>query len=285
MIAAGVEKAVDLDSPIKHPLELICEAEVDEVLINTDTRGVIRVTLNRPERRNALTVAMMERIAKVFATAERDRDVRAIVITAAGDRAFCAGADLTPGDTPFQPDFAQLRLPFADLLRAGHASPVPVICAFNGACVAGGMGFFGLCDVALAASTARFGMTEVKVGIFPMQIVAVLRDLIAPRLMADLAMTGRLMGAEEALERGLVNAVVPPEDLPAAVDEWVAAILAVSPVAIRRGKYALRAMAAMDFERMIAFAETQVGPMIMTADAREGMQAFNEKRLPVWPNA
>lgn len=258
---------------------------MEDILLESDSRGVFRVTLNRPERRNAITVAMMGQIADVFRRARQDRSIRAIVITASGNRAFCAGADLTPGDTPFQPDFSELQLPFANLLREGYASPVPVICAFNGACVAGGMGFFGLCDIALAASTARFGMTEVKVGIFPMQIVAVLRDLLPPRLMADLSLTGRLMDADEALRHGLLNAVVPGESLEAEVDRWLDAILAVSPMAIRRGKYAMRAMAAMSFDEMIAFAETQVGPMIMTADAREGMSAFNEKRSPVWPNA
>lgn len=258
---------------------------MDEILISTDDRGVITVTLNRPERRNALTVGMMGQMAEVFARARTDRTVRAIVITGAGDRAFCAGADLSPGDTPFKPDFAQMQLPFADLLRAGHDSPVPVICAFNGACVAGGMGFLGLCDIGIATSSARFGMTEVKVGIFPMQIVAVLRDLIPPRLMADLSLTGRLMQADEALACGLLNQVVPPGDLQASVDAWLGRIIAASSIAIRRGKYAMRAMAAMDFTQMIAFAETQVGPMILTEDAREGMRAFNEKRAPVWPNA
>lgn len=258
---------------------------MDEILIEGDGRGVVTVTLNRPERRNAITVAMMHRIIEVFESAGRDRSVRAIVITGAGDRAFCAGADLSPGDTPFKPDFTQLQLPFADLLRAGFASPVPVIGAFNGACVAGGMGFLGLCDIAIASSTARFGMTEVKVGIFPMQIVSVLRDLIPPRLMADLSYTGRLMNADEAMSHGLLNAVVPPESLGATVEDWLDRIIAVSPIAIRRGKYAMRAMAGMDFTQMIAFAETQVGPMILTEDAREGMRAFNEKRAPAWPNA
>lgn len=258
---------------------------MDDVLIDTDGRGVITVRLNRPERRNAITVPMMGSIREAIERASTDRSIRLIVITATGDRSFCAGADLSPGDTPFKPDWTRLQLPFANLLRAGFNSAVPIVCAFNGACVAGGTGFLGICDIAVASNSARFGMPESKVGIFPMQIVAVLRDLVPPRLMADLSFTGRLMPADEALRAGIINEVCAPEELEETTARWVDRMLAVSPVATRRGKYALRAMASMTFEQMIAFGETQVGPMIMTEDAKEGMRAFNEKRPPVWPNA
>ncbi|GHF76334.1 enoyl-CoA hydratase-related protein [Seohaeicola zhoushanensis] len=256
-----------------------------EVLIAQDSRGVLRITLNRPERRNAITVGMMNAIREAIEATRTDKEARVIVITGAGDRAFCAGADLSAGDTPFKPDFAQLNLPFADLLRAAQGSPVPIVCAFNGACVAGGMGFLGICDFALAANTARFGMPEAKIGLFPMQIVAVLRDLLPYRLMRDLCFTGRLMSAEEALARGIVNTVCPADQLESEVETLIETLLSVSPVAARRGRYALRTMADMTFEQMIAFAETQIGPMILTEDAREGIAAFNEKRDPVWPNA
>ena len=255
------------------------------VLIETGDTGVVTITLNRPERRNAITFEMMGTIQEAIENAETNTSIRLIVITGAGDRAFCAGADLSPDDTPFKPDFTQLQLPYANLLRAGRNSAVPILCAINGACVAGGMGFLGIADIAIASDTARFGMPEAKIGIFPMQIVAVLRDLIPPRLMADLCYSGRLMNADEALSHGLVNSICTPDELKAATSEYVEQMLAVSPIATRRGKYALRAMADMSFEQMIAFSETQVGPMILTEDAREGISAFIEKRKPVWPNA
>lgn len=258
-------------------------ALAQEVLVSA-ADGVVRIVINRPERRNALTETVMAGVGCAIRDASADRDARVIVLTATGDRAFCAGADLTPGDTPFTHDFSRNTLPFADLLRAGMASPLPIVGAINGACVAGGMGLLGICDMAIASSTARFGMPEAKIGIFPMQIVAVLRDLIPPRAMADYCFTGRLFDAHEAMSIGLVNRVVEPEALEEAVSEVARGIAAVSPVAVRRGKYALRAMRDMTFEQMIAFAETQVGPMTLTEDAREGMSAFNEKRPPVWPN-
>jgi len=253
-------------------------------LVQETRDGVAFLTINRPQRRNALTNDLMRRLGEAIIAAGRDPEIRAVVLTGAGDKAFCAGADLTPGDTPFQPDFAQLRLPFADFLRAGKNSAVPIIGRINGACMAGGMGLLGVCDIAIAADTARFGLPEVKIGIFPMQVVAVLRDRLPARVLADLSYTGRLVGAAEALTLGLVSRVVPAADLDAATDAVLADIRAASPVAIRRGRYALRAMETMSFDEMIAFAETQVGPMIMTGDAREGLMAFNERRRPAWPN-
>lgn len=246
------------------------------------TADVVYVTLNRPPQRNALTVPMMRAIAGAIEAAGRDGSTRAIVIGGAGDRSFCAGADLTPSGTPFVADFEATRLPFADLLRSAHSSEVPIVCAINGACVAGGMGFLGVCDIAIASRTALFGMPEVKVGLFPMQILAVLRDLIPTRMMADMCLTGRLVTADEALAAGLVNRVVEPDALSASVEAWLDELRQASPVAVRRGKYAMRAMADMSFEQMIAFAETQVSLMSMTEDAREGMKAFLEKRVPAW---
>lgn len=258
-------------------------SETSDVVV-TRSSGIVRITLSRPERRNAITVPMMRVIRRAIDGAGDDPSTRVIVISAEGDRAFCAGADLNTSDTPFQPNFSETTLPFADLLRSGYSSKVPILCAINGACVAGGMGFLGICDIAIASRSAKFGMPEAKVGIFPMQIIAVLRGLVPARALSDMCLTGRLISADEALEMGLLNRVVEPEMLESAVDEYLQEILAVSPTAVRRGKYALRAMADMSFEQMIAFAETQVTPMILTEDAREGMKAFAEKRPPIWTN-
>ena len=255
-----------------------------EVLIDRKD-GVITVTMNRPERRNAITVPMMNIIRETILAAGEDRDARVIVLTGKGDRAFCAGADLTPAATPFVSNGPELSLPFANLLRAGHRSEIPIIGAINGLCLAGAMGLLGMCDMVVASRTARFGMPEVKIGLFPMQIVAVLRDVVPPRLFAELCYTGRMISAEEAASFGLVNRLAEPSDLAVATASLVNEVLAVSPMAVRRGKYALRAMAGMSFDQMIAFGEQQIDSMLATADAREGLAAFNEKRAPIWPNA
>ncbi|TSH90798.1 enoyl-CoA hydratase/isomerase family protein [Verticiella sediminum] len=244
--------------------------------------AVLRLTLNRPQRRNALTDEVMLRLASAVQQASAERSVRAIVLTGAGDKAFCAGADLTPGDTPFKPDFARLQLPMADLARAVHACHVPIIGRINGACMAGGLGLFGLCDMAIATEDARFGMPEVKIGIFPMQILTMLRDLIPPRFLNQMCFTGQPIDARTAFSLGLLNRVVPAAELDAAVDALVADVLAVSPIAVRRGKYAMRAVESMSFHEMMAFTESNISAMIQTEDAREGLAAFNAKRPPEW---
>jgi methylglutaconyl-CoA hydratase len=243
---------------------------------------VVRLTINRPQRRNALTDAVLLGLRDAVVEASRDASVRAIVLTGAGDKAFCAGADLTPGDTPFQPDFARLTLPMADLLRAVHDCRVPLIGRINGVCLAGGMGLFGMCDLAIAVDDARFGMPEVKVGIFPMQILIVLRDLLPARLLNEMCLTGRPIDAHAAAAMGLLNKVVPRAQLDAAVNALVDDIVAVSPMAVRRGKYALRAIESMHFHELVAFTETAIPSMIQTDDAREGLAAFNERRAPRW---
>lgn len=253
-----------------------------EDLLATYQDQVLRLTLNRPQRRNALTDEVLLALADAFTRAGKDPSVRAIVLTGAGDKAFCAGADLTPGDTPFQPNFERLTLPLGELARAVQNCHVPIIGRINGVCMAGGMGLFGLCDMAIATDTVRFGMPEVKIGIFPMQILTMLRDLIPPRFLNQMCMTGRPIDAQTATSLGLLNNVVPEAELDAAVDALVADILAASPVAIRRGKYAMRAVASMNFHEMMAFTETSISAMIQTDDAREGLAAFNEKRPARW---
>lgn len=252
-----------------------------DLLIDTQA-GVLRLTINRPHRRNALTDAVLLGLAQAIERAARDESVRVIVLTGAGDKAFCAGADLTPGDTPFKPDVARLQSPLGQLARAVHACHTPIVGRINGVCMAGGMGLFGLCDMAIATDTARFGLPEVKIGLFPMQILTMLRDLIPTRFLNEMCMTGRPIDASSAYALGLLNRVVPAAELDAAVDALVGELLAVSPMAVRRGKYAMRAVESMDFHQMMAFTETSLVPMIQTEDASEGLAAFNERRAPQW---
>jgi enoyl-CoA hydratase/carnithine racemase len=263
-------------------LESTVDAAGHDLLIETTDAGVLRLTINRPQRRNALTDAVLRGLADAIKDAASQDAVRVIVLTGAGDKAFCAGADLTPGDTPFKPDHARLQSPLGQLARAVHGCHTPIIGRINGACMAGGMGLFGLCDMAIASDTAKFGLPEAKIGIFPMQILTMLRDLIPQRFLNEMCMTGRPIDAATAFSLGLLNKVVPIADLDTAVDGLVGELLAASPIAIRRGKYAMRAVASMDFHQMMAFTETAIASMIQTEDAREGLAAFNERRSPQW---
>ncbi|MBV7482359.1 enoyl-CoA hydratase-related protein [Bordetella sp. BOR01] len=241
---------------------------------------VLWLTIDRQAQRNALSPAIMEALAAAITQAGDDRALRAIVLTGAGDRAFCAGADLQ-GDS-FKFDYAEPSLPYANLLRAAHHSRLPLIARVGGACVAGGMGLLAMCDMAVAANTARFGLPEVKVGVFPMQVLALLQRIVPSRVLYELCYTGALFRADRALSLGLVNDVVPPEQLDARLDELLAQMKDKSPAAIRRGRYAMRTIESMSFHESIAFMESQIGLMSMTDDAREGMQAFAEKRSPHW---
>jgi enoyl-CoA hydratase/carnithine racemase len=252
----------------------------EQDLLASQDGPVLTLTLNRPALRNSMSPAIIggltERLAKV------PDGVRVIVLTGAGDKAFCAGADLQTGKA-FKFDHSQPRAAFADLLRVGRQCAVPVVGRINGTCVAGGMGILGLCDIAIAADHGKFGLPEVKVGVFPMQVLAVLQHLVPRRKLIELCLTGELISAQEALALGFVNHVVPAGELDAAVAKMVEKLLAAAPSAIRRGKYAMTAIETMDFEQAIAFLEGQIGAVALTEDAQEGMAAFREKRKPNWP--
>lgn len=245
-------------------------------------RGAVQwITLNRPQQRNAIDGEVITGIAEGFRRAQEDRDVRAIVLTAEGDKAFCAGGDLKAGRA-FTFDVAEPTAPYANLLRLAHNCPVPSIARINGACMAGGMGLLCMTDLAIAAEHATFGLPEAKLGLFPFQVLSLLKDQIAPRVLREIVLTGRMFTAEEAKAMGLVNHVVPAANLDNRLAELLDGLVANSPTALRRGKYALRAVESMSFEQAIAFTESQLTLLAQCEDAREGMAAFNEKRKPTW---
>ncbi|GAA4326053.1 enoyl-CoA hydratase/isomerase family protein [Pigmentiphaga soli] len=247
-----------------------------------ETRGnALWITIDRPARRNAMTEPVILGIADALAQAGRDPAVRVAVVTGAGDKAFCAGADLQTG-TSFEFDYATPSLPFANLLRAAHAATVPLVARVNGACMAGGMGLLAMCDMAVAAEHAIFGLPEVKVGVFPMQVLSCLQRIVPSRALYELCLTGEPVDARQAQAIGLVNHLAPAQELDARVDWLVGRLADKSPAAIRRGRYAMRRIEAMSFEESISFTESQIGLVSMTKDAREGLLAFREKRKPVW---
>ena len=248
-------------------------------LIAHQQDGVLRLTIQRESRRNAISPAVINALAAALTSANSDRNVRAIVLTGAGDKAFCAGADLQSGQS-FQFDYAEPTQGFANLLRLSRQMTVPMVARVNGACMAGGMGLLAMCDLAVAAPHAQFGLPEVKVGVFPAQVLSVLNGLIGARALTELCITGEPIGAEEALRLGLINRV--SEDLDAGVDALLKRFLDKSPAAIRRGLYLMKRIGAMSFEESMAFTESQIGLIALTEDAAEGQAAFREKRPPRW---
>jgi enoyl-CoA hydratase/carnithine racemase len=243
------------------------------------------ITINRESRRNAMNAGVLAAIGAGMLEAARDRSVRAIVLTGAGDKAFCAGADLSGGTSVFARGLDDPTTDFGRLARIVRDIGVPVIARINGACVAGGMGLMALCDLAVVADHARFGLPEVKVGVFPMQVLVYLRSLLNVRQINELCLTGELIDAARARELGIANIVVPAVELDAAVAKLCEKLAAASPAAIRRGKFAAAAMQSMSFHEAIAFAEAQITLTSMSPDATEGLAAFNERRPPRWPSS
>lgn len=245
-----------------------------------EQRGpVLWLTINREERRNAISPGVLQGLGEAMTRANQDRSVRAIVITGAGERAFCAGADLQSG-TSFKFDYSQPHAGFANLFRQARQSAVPLIARVNGACMAGGMGVMAMCHMAVATPKAIFGLPEVKLGLFPAQVLSVLDKLLPRRVLAEMCITGEPISAAQALEYGLVNYV--REDLDAGVGWLLDRLLDKSPAAIRRGLYTMTTIEKMAFEESIAFTESQIALFALTEDAVEGQLAFREKRKPTW---
>jgi enoyl-CoA hydratase/carnithine racemase len=251
--------------------------------LRLERRGdVLWLWIDREARRNALNSAVLAGIEAAVKAATLDSGVRAIVLTGAGDKAFCAGADLSEGTRTFQSTVDEPTTEFGRLARSVQTCGVPLIGRVNGACVAGGMAILGLCDLVIAAEHARFGLPEAKVGVFPMQVLVFLRATMHARHIAELCLTGELIPAQRAAEMGIVNEIAPAGELDARVEALLAKIRSSAPSALRRGKHALFAMQMMAFNEALAFAESQIALCSLSADAQEGLQAFNEKRKPRW---
>jgi enoyl-CoA hydratase/carnithine racemase len=247
-----------------------------------DKRGhAFWITINRLDKRNALNASVIAGIVDGYRRAHEDSDVRVIVLTGAGDKAFCAGADLQPG-AGFAFDLSKPNLDYADMLRTAQNATKPSIARVNGVCMAGGIGLLCMTDMAVASDDVIFGLPEVKVGVFPMQVLSLLQSIVPPRLVREWCFTGEPFSASEAKDAGLLNHVVPAAELDTKVEWLVSRIVDKSPTAIRRGKYAMRALASMSFDQGIAYTESQIAVLAMTQDAKEGLAAFAEKRKPVW---
>jgi enoyl-CoA hydratase/carnithine racemase len=255
----------------------------DRPEIRTERRGAaLWIWIDREARRNAINKAVIAGIAAAIGEAQNDEAVRGIVLTGAGRKAFCAGADLTGGTATFTLGLDEPTTDFGRLARLIRNLGVPIVGRINGDCVAGGMGLMSLCDLIVAADHVRFGLPEAKVGVFPMQVLVFLRSMIGARHINELCLTGDLIDATRAREIGIANYVVPFEQLDARVDALMSKLGDKSPVALRRGKFAIAAMENMAFAEALAFAETLISVTALTGDAAEGLAAFNERRPPHW---
>lgn len=240
------------------------------------------LTINRDKARNALNNEVLDMLANGINSARQQPNLRAIVLTGMGDRAFCAGGDLKPKSATFGFDSSLPTTNLGNLLRAAHQCDLPMLARVNGHCLAGGMGLLAMCDLAIGSDHALFGLPEVKIGMFPMQVSAILAKRISPIKFAELCLTGEPVDATEALSIGLLNYIVPSDELDAKTAWLLGRITGKSPTGIRRGKHALRVARDMTTEQAIAYMETQLQTLAMTEDSKEGIASFNEKRPPLW---
>ncbi len=251
--------------------------------LNEEMRGpVMWLTIDREEKRNAISPGVLTAMSQALARANSNRDVRAVVITGAGTKAFCAGADLQTGNS-FKFDYSEPHIGFANLFRQARQSTVPLIARVNGACMAGGMGIMGMCDMAVAASHAIFGLPEVKVGLFPAQVLSVIGHTIPKRVLAEMCLTGEPISSAKALQYDLLNAV--GDDVDALLQSLLDRMLDKSPAAIRRGLYTMKKIEAMSFEESMSFTESQISLFALTEDAAEGQLAFRESASRSGPAA
>ncbi|MBA3038529.1 MAG: enoyl-CoA hydratase/isomerase family protein [Alphaproteobacteria bacterium] len=252
----------------------------DELIV--ERRGkVLWLTLNRPNVHNALNAALVEALVDALEAASTDETLRAVVLTGAGERSFCSGADLKESAGAMFSSKDGVN-PIAEVLRAIEACNRPVIARINGAVLAGGIGLVAACDLAYAAEHAKFGLPEVRVGLFPMMVAAKLLPVMDLRRLQEMAYLGEGFTAATAVACGLITRCVPSAELDAVLSGVLVALDQGSPAAIQAGKQALRGMRDMDGRDRLAFAERAIADLSDTAEAREGRTAFAEKRKPRW---
>lgn len=241
---------------------------------------LLRLTLDRPEKRNALDSATCEAIVREVEQASDDRATGAILLDGEGP-SFCAGMDL---EESLLPDAADRNAIHERLFSLGRRSLKPIVAAVQGAALAGGAGLVASCHIAVAAEDALFGITEIKIGLWPMLIWRSMVQAIGERRALELSLTGRRFGADEALEWGLVHYVVPAFELQAKALHIAATIAESSPEAIRRGMTLTHQGREMSEEEATRLAATLRARLFRSEDYQEGVRAWKQKRPPRWPS-
>ena len=245
--------------------------------------GVATVTLNNPEKRNMLSGQMLAELVDAMKTARDSEDVRAVVLTGAGDKVFCAGADLGgfAAEAPLVAKHFATDL-FLEFFRLMPRLGKPSLCAANGHVLAGGMGLALSCDLLIAKEGATFGTPEINVGAFPYMIMAIIYRNVPRKKVNEMMLLGERLSGEEAVEYGLANKVVPAEEFDAAVSDWATKLASKSPVLMRLGHDAMYRQQDMAVDDALEYLRSQLSLTFSTEDIVEGVTAFFEKREPEW---
>jgi enoyl-CoA hydratase/carnithine racemase len=250
------------------------------VLLDRD--GVTaRLTLNRPEKRNALSLELMEELIEAIDKLRTDADIRAVVIEGAGP-AFSAGHDLSEMIGRELPFYQRLFDVCTELMETIHRLPQPVLAKVHGVATAAGCQLVAACDLAVAAAAARFATPGVKIGLFCSTPMVPLSRAIGRKRALEMLLTGDFVDAETARDWGLVNQVVPSDQLDSAVADLVEKIVRSSPLTVGIGKEAFYEQIELDEHRAYDLTKSVMAMNSLAADAQEGMCAFLEKRPPNW---
>ncbi len=256
---------------------------MQNVFVSNKENGVVLITLNRPEMANALSLQLLSEFSEVLKECETNRSIRAVVITGAGDRVFSAGADLKERSRMNLMQARETATTIGRCVNALASLPQPVIAAVNGAAFGGGLELALACDIRVASDTARFALTETSLGIIPGSGgTQRLPRLIGHGRAKDLIFTARQVSAQSALEIGLVEYVTRAEDV---LDEALAIagrIASNAPIAMRQAKFAIDKGANVDLHTGLAIEQSAYEKTIPTLDRLEGLQAFREKRAPIF---
>jgi methylglutaconyl-CoA hydratase len=245
---------------------------------------VAKVILNRPEVHNAFNDVMIKELIEAFKSIEKKPKIRVVILTGEG-KSYCAGADInwirkTKGYS-FEENFNDF-IKLSELLYIIYSLPKPVIGRINGTAIGGGTGFVAICDIAISSLQAKFGFSEVKIGLIPACISPYVVKKCGEGKVRELFLTGERITAEKALNIGLVNKVVPHEELDSAIDELVKQLLSGGPNALRMCKELLKEIPNLSLEEAKKYTAQLLTELRLSPEGQEGTTAFLEKRKPNW---
>ncbi len=251
---------------------------MNDILQTSRDGRVLRVALNRPEKRNALSAALCHELVRTLEDADHDPDIGAILLTGNG-KAFCAGMDL---DEIGIADSEAINQAQEQLFTIGYRVSTPIVAAVRGPALGGGVGLAANCHIVIASEDATFGLTEIRLGLWPFLIFRAVGEAVGERRAVELSITGRTFGAREARAIGLAHEVAADADARAA--EIASAVAASSPTAIRSGMMFVQQARGRDWHGAGEIARRVRNFVFGSPDFEEGIRAFREKRSPKWPS-